>query len=74
MDFKADLIIFGATGFTGKYLVEECTNLRSTQFTWAIAGRNGEKMREVLEKISLKTGTLYTLLQRRSISSIDFHL
>ena len=53
---KIDVIIFGATGFTGKYIVEECTSLGSSQFTWAIAGRNDRKMKELLEKISIKTG------------------
>lgn len=55
-DQKADIIIFGATGFTGKYLVEECAKLKSSDFTWAVAGRSNEKMRSLLEKISLKTG------------------
>lgn len=54
--FKVDVIIFGATGFTGKYIVEECANVGPGQFTWAIAGRNGKKLRELLEKTSAKTG------------------
>lgn len=54
MDSMFDIIIFGATGFTGKYVVEECT--RNVKRKWAIAGRCIEKMKTLLQMISLKTG------------------
>ena len=43
MDKKFDIIVYGATGFTGslcaKYLKENYSGLR-----WAVAGRNEEKL------------------------------
>lgn len=36
---QLDVIIFGATGFTGKYTVYEAVKVLST-LKWGIAGRN----------------------------------
>ncbi|GFU54997.1 saccharopine dehydrogenase-like oxidoreductase [Nephila pilipes] len=44
-----DIIIFGATGYTGRYVIEELTHsAESTNLKWAIAGRNVEKLKESL--------------------------
>ena len=45
-----DLIIYGATGFTGR-LVVEYLDKNYSEINWAIAGRNEEK----LDKISSNT-------------------
>ena len=45
-----DLIIFGATGFTGKLVVEYLIKnygLENKSFSWAIAGRDKEKLEEL---------------------------
>ena len=47
-----DLIIYGATGFTGR-LVVEYLDKNYSDINWAIAGRNEEK----LDKLS--SGTAY---------------
>lgn len=39
MTNKLDVIIFGATGFTGKIVVEEAVEVLQG-LTWGIAGRN----------------------------------
>ncbi|CAH0723480.1 unnamed protein product, partial [Brenthis ino] len=53
---RLDLVIFGATGFTGKYAVEEMCRISKNylEITWAIAGRNQSKLKDVLNKISKK--------------------
>ncbi|CAH0723483.1 unnamed protein product, partial [Brenthis ino] len=53
---RLDLVIFGATGFTGKYAVEEMCSISKNypEITWAIAGRNQSKLKDVLNKISKK--------------------
>ena len=61
MTRKYDLIIFGATGYTGEWVVEECTNLQKPDsgiksFTWAVAGRSERKLVETLRKVSEYTG------------------
>ena len=50
-----DIIVFGATGFTGKLVVEyliEHYGVDNELFTWAIAGRNEDKIKKVIETIN----------------------
>eukprot|EP00099_Drosophila_melanogaster_P022121 NP_649517.1 uncharacterized protein Dmel_CG2604, isoform A [Drosophila melanogaster] len=50
---RLDVIIFGASGFTGKYTVfEAVTVLRGLR--WGIAGRNREKLEAVLKEMGAK--------------------
>lgn len=55
-----DIVIFGATGFTGQFVVEELALvLASTdtpKLTWAVAGRNEAKLKKVLGTAAATTG------------------
>jgi len=52
-----DLIIFGASGFTGQYVVEEVARIAEDEnITWAVAGRHVEKLKNILEKAEKVTG------------------
>lgn len=46
---KYDVVIFGASGFTGKFVVEEihniCKSIKSAPFSFAVAGRNEYKLK-----------------------------
>ncbi|CAG7835297.1 unnamed protein product [Allacma fusca] len=58
---KYDIIIFGASGYTGAYVVEEAVNCLKSgknipKFTWAVAGRSGKKLQETLDQVSKLTG------------------
>lgn len=53
---KLDAIIFGATGFTGKYTVLEAVSVLKG-LTWGVAGRNPEKLQAVLKEIGAKSKT-----------------
>lgn len=55
---RLDLVIFGATGFTGKHAVMECARIakKKAGLTWGIAGRSQSKLNAVLEEASKKTG------------------
>ena len=57
MDKDLDIVVYGATGFTGKlcvkYLTENAKDLR-----WAIAGRNLTKLSQVAIRFLPKTETL----------------
>ncbi|CAK1579762.1 unnamed protein product [Parnassius mnemosyne] len=55
---RLDLVIFGATGFTGKNTVFECVRIarRRPGLTWGIAGRSQSKLDGVLQEASKKTG------------------
>ena len=47
-----DLIVFGATSFTGKLVAEYLDNNYKDNISWAIAGRSKEKLEAVKEKLS----------------------
>ena len=52
-----DVIIFGATGFTGKIAVYEIVTLaKEKSITWGISGRNRNKLNNVLKEVEAKTG------------------
>ncbi|KAG8238949.1 hypothetical protein J437_LFUL018699 [Ladona fulva] len=55
---RLDIIIYGATGFTGRYTVEEMTKLAAEKpsLTWGISGRNKTKLEDLIKEISEKTG------------------
>lgn len=48
---RIDMVVFGATGFTGKFVVKEVLRLaqEDKSLTWAIAGRNRGKLEQILE-------------------------
>ena len=59
MTRKYDLIIFGATGFTGQYVAEEVARVACEEnITWAVAGRHVEKLKIILEKAEKVTGII----------------
>ena len=52
-----DLIVFGATGFTGQYVAEEVARVAVKEnVTWAVSGRNVGKMKTILENVKKSTG------------------
>lgn len=54
---RYDIIIFGASGFTGKVAVQEMSKIISNKnVTWAVSGRNVTKLKEMLDELSKKTG------------------
>lgn len=59
-----DIIVFGASGFTGQFVAMEMANLSQMyNLTWAIAGRNLSKLQKVLDNIHNTTSKLcYRLL------------
>lgn len=47
-----DIIIFGATGYTGMYVIEELANsAKNSSIKWAVAGRNLEKLKSSLRHV-----------------------
>ena len=54
---RLDIIIFGATGFTGKIAVFNAVKLaKEKNVTWGVAGRNQSKLEAVLKEASEKSG------------------
>ena len=46
-DRKYDLVLYGASGFTGRQTVEYCRHFAPPGLRWAIAGRNRSKLESV---------------------------
>ncbi|CAB3397735.1 unnamed protein product [Caenorhabditis bovis] len=54
---RYDVVIYGATGFTGAYILEYLVlSPKYEGVSFAIAGRSEKKLKEVLDSISEKTG------------------
>jgi len=55
MDKKYDIVLFGATGFTGKLIAAYLDkNVSSHSATWAIAGRSLEKLQDLQNVLATK--------------------
>lgn len=56
---RLGIIIFGATGYTGKIVVEKIVSLaQKKNLSWGIAGRSQEKLQKVLDDVSKEKGYL----------------
>ena len=52
---KYDLIIWGATGFTGKLVCEYLSSQTSdSDLTWAMAGRSKEKLEKIRSELGIQ--------------------
>ncbi len=58
MSKQFDIVVFGATGYTGKLVCEELANYcaETSNLSWAIAGRSDTKMEKVLASVAELTG------------------
>ena len=52
MEKNLDIVVYGATGFTGKLCAKYLSG-NSVDLNWAIAGRNKEKLEELKKELSL---------------------
>lgn len=58
-DKEFDFVVFGASGFTGQYVVEEVARTIGEEdqgLKWAVAGRSMAKVQAVLQTASNYTG------------------
>ncbi|CAB3260910.1 unnamed protein product [Arctia plantaginis] len=54
MKTRVDILVFGATGFTGKFTVRQLALLTKEKYldvTWGIAGRSKEKLENLVRDI-----------------------
>lgn len=59
MSRELDIIIFGASGFTGKHVIPYVYKLAKTHtpnLTWGVAGRSEKKLKETLTQLEKETG------------------
>lgn len=58
MNDKFDIILLGATGFTGQYVLRELhklTHIKGRNLTWGISGRNEVSLRKILQDLAIET-------------------
>ena len=60
-DRPFDVVLFGATGFTGRLVAEYVAKHYPRGVRWAIAGRNREKLESVRSDLSQIDGALGSL-------------
>jgi len=51
LDRQYDLILWGATGYTGKYTASHIATHLPTNLKWALAGRSYSKLSDLLPKL-----------------------
>lgn len=47
-----DIVILGATGYTGRLAAEYVTQTTPTNLRWAIAGRSPSKLQDLVQHLS----------------------
>lgn len=55
-DQRLDIILYGATGFTGEHILKRLVDEKN--ITYGIAGRNQARMEKLLAKVGKKAGEL----------------
>lgn len=50
-DREYDLVVFGATGYTGKFTAESIASHLPIDLKWAVAGRSAEKLNQVVSQL-----------------------
>ena len=68
-----DFVVYGATGFTGKLVVEYLVHKYSnnSQIKWALAGRNQNKLESVAASKNVPEGTGLLEVDSNNIASIE---
>ena len=46
-----EIVLLGATGYTGKVCAEHITSSLPTNLKWAVAGRSGEKLELLVDEL-----------------------
>ena len=55
------MVIFGATGFTGQFVLDEVARVADEEggLKFAVAGRSMQKLQKVLQESSQRTGNTF---------------
>ncbi|APG62352.1 saccharopine dehydrogenase [Sphingorhabdus lutea] len=72
MSREFDIIIYGATGYTGRLVAEYLINRSKTGgFSWAMAGRSETKLAEVRDEIGAPADTPFVVADASDAASLD---
>uniref|UniRef100_A0A914QV62 Saccharopine dehydrogenase NADP binding domain-containing protein n=1 Tax=Panagrolaimus davidi TaxID=227884 RepID=A0A914QV62_9BILA len=56
MSERYDIVLYGASGFTGVYVLETLAKSAHQDVKFAVAGRSEQKLKKVLKEVSESTG------------------
>ena len=68
---KHDVVVYGATGFTGRLVAEDIGKSYPTGLKWAIAGRNEAKLLELKSSLGLNANVDVMVADSSDQASID---
>ena len=76
MSKDLDIVVFGASGYTGKLVVEYLKNEygENGSLKWAIAGRDETKLTAVKEEFSLGNDLETVIVESDDLDSLDLSL
>ena len=67
-----ELVLLGATGYTGKYCAEHIVTRLPTDLKWAVAGRSSSKLSNLLDEIkTLNPDRLHPGIEVASLATED---
>jgi len=70
-DREFDVIIFGATGFTGRLVAEYIQNEYGPDVNWAMAGRSGDKLSEIRDLMGVSKDVALIVADSHDRTSLD---
>ena len=66
---RLDIIVFGATGYTGSFLVRElATTFKNEKISWGIAGRSGKRLNDLLKSVSMEENSNNLKFKKKRLS------
>lgn len=71
MDREFDVIVFGATGFTGRLVAEYLQNTYGQKISWAMAGRSASKLEEVRDEMKIPQSIPFIIADSSDVKSLE---
>ena len=68
MPQRYDIVLYGATGFTGVYVLEAIAKSAHSDIRLAVAGRSEQKLKKVLKEVSDSTGVYHFKVRYKLLS------
>ena len=71
MSREFDVVVFGATGFTGRLVAEYLQNQYGSDVSWAMAGRSKDKLEAVRDEMGVSKNIALIVADSSDVASLD---
>ena len=71
MSREFDVVVFGATGFTGRLVAEYLQNQYGSDVSWAMAGRSKDKLEAVRDEMGVSKNIALIVADSSDAASLD---